>query len=137
MFCSDTFLNNSVMYFASVLLACDPLVKLVSSIMQSLHLSERIKHFPPVHLSSDVSLFYCRSLGIYRSSAATHSSNLSAKASVMYIGVTLMMGPFLQSFRNKNINEVQKSPCVTTRIRWTDILGVMKYSRLLSSKPWN
>ena len=95
MFCSDTFVNNSVMYFASVLLACDPLVKLVSSIMQSLHLSERIKHFTPVHLSSDVSLFYCRSLGIYRSSAATHSSNLSAKASVMYIGVTLMMGPFL------------------------------------------
>ena len=38
---------------------------------------------------------------------------------------------------NKNINEVQKSPCVMTRIKWTDILGVMKYSQLYSSKPWN
>ncbi|XP_024906288.1 olfactory receptor 7D2-like [Pteropus alecto] len=43
-----------------------------------------------------VSLFYSTSLGVYLSSAATHSSQSSAVASVMYTVVTPMLNPFIQ-----------------------------------------
>ncbi|XP_057564300.1 olfactory receptor 7A10-like [Hippopotamus amphibius kiboko] len=50
-----------------------------------------------------VSLFYCTGLGVYISSAATHSSHSSATASVMYTVVTPMLNPFIYSLRNKDI----------------------------------
>ncbi|XP_039739069.1 olfactory receptor 7D4 [Pteropus medius] len=50
-----------------------------------------------------VSLFYCTGLGVYLSSAATHSSQSSAVASVMYTVVTPMLNPFIYSLRNKDI----------------------------------
>ncbi|XP_070230783.1 olfactory receptor 7A10 [Bos mutus] len=50
-----------------------------------------------------VSLFYCTCLGVYLSSAATHSSHSSAIASVMYTVVTPMLNPFIYSLRNKDI----------------------------------
>ena len=43
-------------------------------------------------------------LKIYLSSAATHSSNSSATASVMYIVVTLMLNLFIYGLRNRNLN---------------------------------
>ncbi|ELK08122.1 Olfactory receptor-like protein OLF4 [Pteropus alecto] len=42
-------------------------------------------------------------LGVYLSSAATHSSQSSAVASVMYTVVTPMLNPFIYSLRNKDI----------------------------------
>nr|XP_060483413.1 olfactory receptor-like protein OLF4 [Panthera onca] len=51
-----------------------------------------------------VSLFYCTSLGVYLSSAATQSSHSSATASVMYTVVTPMLNPFIYSLRNKDIS---------------------------------
>ena len=54
------------------------------------------------HLSV-VSLFYCTGLGVYLSSAATHSSHSTATMSVMYIVVTPMLNPFIYSLRNKDI----------------------------------
>ncbi|KAK1342602.1 hypothetical protein QTO34_015368 [Cnephaeus nilssonii] len=50
-----------------------------------------------------VFLFYGTVLGVYLSSAATHSSNSSAAASVMYAVVTPMLNPFIYSLRNKDI----------------------------------
>ncbi|XP_069320914.1 olfactory receptor 7A17-like [Eulemur rufifrons] len=50
-----------------------------------------------------VSLFYCTSLGVYLSSAATHNSHSSATASVMYTVVTPMLNPFIYSLRNNDI----------------------------------
>ncbi|XP_069320920.1 olfactory receptor 7A10-like [Eulemur rufifrons] len=55
-----------------------------------------------------VSLFYCTSLGMYLSSAATHNSHSSATASVMYTVVTPMLNPFIYSLRNKDIKRALK-----------------------------
>ncbi|XP_048082576.1 olfactory receptor-like protein OLF4 [Ursus arctos] len=111
--CSDTFLNNMVMYFAAVLLAGGPFTgilysysKIASSILGISTTQGKYKAFSTCasHLSV-VSLFYCTSLGVYLSSAATQSSHASAVASVMYTVVTPMLNPFIYSLRNKDIKE--------------------------------
>ncbi|XP_045709561.1 olfactory receptor 7A10-like [Phyllostomus hastatus] len=55
-----------------------------------------------------VSLFYGTSLGVYLSSAGTHSSQSSAIASVMYTVVTPMLNPFIYSLRNRDIKGALK-----------------------------
>ncbi|KAM6168795.1 olfactory receptor 7A17-like [Erethizon dorsatum] len=114
--CSDTFLNDLVMYFALVLLATVPLAgilfsysKIVSSIHSISSNQGKYKAFSTCasHLSV-VSLFYCTGLGVYLSSAATHSSHSSATASVMYTVVTPMLNPFIYSLRNKDVKRALK-----------------------------
>ncbi|XP_008710240.1 olfactory receptor-like protein OLF4 [Ursus maritimus] len=109
--CSDTFLNNMVMYFATVLLVGGPLAwilysysKIISSIRGISSAQGKYKAFSTCasHLSV-VSLFYCTGLGVYLSSAAPQSSHASAVASVMYTVVTPMLNPFIYSLRNKEI----------------------------------
>ncbi|XP_047387144.1 olfactory receptor 7A10-like [Sciurus carolinensis] len=109
--CSDTFLNDMVMYFASVLLGGGPLAgilysycKIVSSIRAISSAQGRYKAFSTCasHLSI-VSLFYGTGLGVYISSSATHNSHSSATASVMYTVVTPMLNPFIYSLRNKDV----------------------------------
>ncbi|XP_029773677.1 olfactory receptor 7A17-like [Suricata suricatta] len=111
--CSDTFLNKVVMYLAAVLLGGGPFAeilysysKIVSSICGISSAQGKYKAFSTCasHLSI-VSLFYCTMLGVYLSSAATHSSRSSATASVMYTVVTPMLNPFIYSLRNKDIKE--------------------------------
>ncbi|XP_059551373.1 olfactory receptor 7A10-like [Myotis daubentonii] len=55
-----------------------------------------------------VSLFYGTILGVYLSSAATHSSHSSIAASVMYTVVTPMLNPFIYSLRNRDIKRALK-----------------------------
>ena len=114
--CCDTFLNNMVMYFAAVLLAGGPLAailfsysRIVLSICGISSAQGKSAAFSTCvsHLSV-VSLFFCTSLGVYLSSAATHSSHSSAKASVMYAVVTPMLNPFIYSLRNKDIKGALK-----------------------------
>ncbi|XP_005406164.1 PREDICTED: olfactory receptor 1078-like [Chinchilla lanigera] len=114
--CSDAFLNDLVMYFALVLLATVPLAgilysysKIVSSIRSISSAQGKYKAFSTCasHLSV-VSLFYCTGLGVYLSSAATHSSQSSATASVMYTVVTPMLNPFIYSLRNKDVKRALK-----------------------------
>ncbi|XP_042784659.1 olfactory receptor-like protein OLF4 [Panthera leo] len=109
--CSDTFLNNVVMYLAAVLLGGGPFAgilysysKIVSSIRGIASAKGKYKMFSTCasHLSV-VCLFYCTMLGVYLSSAATQSSHSSATASVMYTVVTPMLNPFIYSLRNKDI----------------------------------
>ncbi|XP_004781463.1 olfactory receptor-like protein OLF4 [Mustela nigripes] len=109
--CSDTFLNNLVMYFAAVLLGGGPFAgilysysKIVSSIRRISSAQGKYKAFSTCasHLSV-VCLFYCTMLGVYLSSAATQSSHASAVASVMYTVVTPMLNPFIYSLRNRDI----------------------------------
>ena len=84
--CSDTFLHDTVIYLAAVLLGGAPLAgvlysysKIVSSIRGISSALGRYKAFSTCtsHLSV-VSLFYCMGLGVYLSSAATQSSQSSA-----------------------------------------------------------
>ncbi|XP_004781457.2 olfactory receptor 7A17-like [Mustela putorius furo] len=109
--CSDTFLNNVVMYFAAMLLGGAPLAgvlcsysKIVSCIHRISSAEGKYKAFSTcaTHLSV-VSLFYCTGLGVYLSSAVTQSSHASAVASVMYTVVTPMLNPFIYSLRNRDI----------------------------------
>ncbi|XP_053752934.1 olfactory receptor-like protein OLF4 [Panthera pardus] len=114
--CSDTFINNLVMYLAAMLLAGGPLAgilysysKIVSTIIGISSAQGKYKAFSTCvsHLLV-VSLFFCTSLGVYLSSAATQSSHSSATASVMYTVVTPMLNPFIYSLSYKDLKVVLK-----------------------------
>ncbi|KAM6168794.1 olfactory receptor 7A40 [Erethizon dorsatum] len=109
--CSDTFANDTVIYFAAVLLGGGPLAgilysyaKIVSAICGISSAQGKYKAFSTCvsHLSV-VSLFYCTLLGVYLSSSVTQNSHSTARASVMYSMVTPMLNPFIYSLRNKDI----------------------------------
>ncbi|XP_006073585.4 olfactory receptor 7A17-like isoform X2 [Bubalus bubalis] len=132
--CSNTFLNDMVMYLASVLLAGGPFAgilysysKIVSSIRRISSTQGKFKAFSTCasHLSI-VFLFYCMSLGVYLSSAATHSSHSSAIASVMYTVVTPMLNPFIYSLRNNDIKRALKRVYGIVDIKRPIVLGQMK-----------
>ncbi|XP_045643395.1 olfactory receptor 7A17-like [Ursus americanus] len=114
--CSDTFLNDMVIYFGIVVLGCPPVAgvlysysKIVSSICRISSAQGKYKAFSTCasHLSV-VSLFYCTVLGVCLSSAVTQSSHASAVASVMYTVVTPMLNPFIYSLRNRDIKRALK-----------------------------
>ncbi|XP_007534390.1 olfactory receptor 7A17-like [Erinaceus europaeus] len=114
--CSDTFLNNLVMYLAALLLSGGPFAgivysysKIVSCIRRMSSVEGKFKAFSTCasHLSV-VCLFYCTLLGVYLSSAAPHSSHLVSTASVLYTVVTPMLNPFIYSLRNKDIKRALK-----------------------------
>ncbi|XP_055286582.1 olfactory receptor 7A5-like [Moschus berezovskii] len=110
---SDNFLNNIVMYFGVVLMGGGPFAgilysycKIVSCICKISSAQGKYKAFSTCasHLLV-VSLFYFTVLGVFLSSAATHSSHSSTMASVMYTVVTPMLNPFIYSLRNRDIKE--------------------------------
>ncbi|KAB0388325.1 hypothetical protein FD755_003281 [Muntiacus reevesi] len=113
---SDNFLNNIVMYFAAVLVGFSPFAgilysysKIVSCVCKISSAQGKYKAFSTCvsHLLV-VSLFYFTALGVYLSSAATHTSHSSAIASVMYTVVTPLLNPFIYSLRNQDIKEALK-----------------------------
>ncbi|XP_013206777.1 olfactory receptor 7A17-like [Microtus ochrogaster] len=114
--CSDTFVNDMVIYITAMLLAVGPLsgilysyCKIVSSIRAISSAQGKYKAFSTCasHLSV-VSLFYCTLLGVYLSSAVTQNSHATAMASLMYTVVTPMLNPFIYSLRNKDIKTALK-----------------------------
>ncbi|XP_070096138.1 olfactory receptor 7A17-like [Equus caballus] len=132
--CSDTILNDTVMCFSAVLLGGGSLAgivysycKIVSSICGISSAQRKFKAFSTCasHLSI-VSLFYCTSLGIYLSSAATHSSHSSATASMMYTVVTPMLNPFIYSLRNKEIKKALKRLFGIAAAKGLIVLGLKK-----------
>uniref|UniRef100_G1QCA6 Olfactory receptor n=1 Tax=Myotis lucifugus TaxID=59463 RepID=G1QCA6_MYOLU len=109
--CSDTFLNNIVMYSSAGLLGGGPLAgilysysKILFSIRGISSSQGKYKAFSTCasHLLV-VSLFYGTSLGVYLSSTATQNAHSSATASVMYTVVTPMLNPFIYSLRNNDL----------------------------------
>ncbi|XP_032268001.1 olfactory receptor 7C1-like [Phoca vitulina] len=109
--CSDTFINNLVVYFVTIVLGIFPLSgilfsysQIFSSILRISSARGKYKAFSTCgsHLLV-VSLFYGTGLGEYLSSAATSSSRKSLVASVMYTIVTPMLNPFIYTLRNKDV----------------------------------
>ncbi|EFB20422.1 hypothetical protein PANDA_020934, partial [Ailuropoda melanoleuca] len=132
--CSDTFVNDTVLYVSAVLLAGGPLAgilysysKIVSSILGISSARGKYKAFSTCasHLSV-VSVFYCTVLGVYLSSAAPQSSHASAVASVMYTVVTPMLNPFIYSLRNRDIKEALMRFFRMAAIKGTSVLVVKK-----------
>ncbi|XP_027952041.1 olfactory receptor-like protein OLF4 [Eumetopias jubatus] len=114
--CSDTFLNNLVMYFAVVLLCGGPFAgilysysKILSAICRISSAQGKYKAFSTCasHLSV-VSLFYCTLLGVYLSAAAPQIPHSGTVVSVMYTVVTPMLNPFIYTLRNKDIKRALK-----------------------------
>ncbi|XP_057564317.1 olfactory receptor-like protein OLF4 [Hippopotamus amphibius kiboko] len=129
---SDNFLNNMVMCLAAVLLGVGPFAgilysysKIVSCIHKISSAQGKYKAFSTCasHLLV-VSLFYCTVLGVYLSSAVTHSSHSSAVASVLYTVVMPMLNPFIYSLRNKDMKRALKRFYLMPGIKWPIILGV-------------
>uniref|UniRef100_A0A8C9IND7 Olfactory receptor n=1 Tax=Piliocolobus tephrosceles TaxID=591936 RepID=A0A8C9IND7_9PRIM len=109
--CSDTSINNMVVYFIGAIFGFLPLsgilfsyYKIVSSIPRVLSSGGKYKAFSTCssHLSV-VGLFYGTALGGYLSSAVSLSPRKGAAASVMYMVVTPMLNPFIYSLRNRDI----------------------------------
>jgi hypothetical protein len=114
--CSDTFLNDVVIYCSVVLLAVGSLTgilcsycKIVSCIHAISSAQGKYKAFSTraSHLSV-VSLFYCIGPGVYLSSTVTQDSHSIARALVMYSVVTPMLNPCIYSLRNKDIKSALK-----------------------------
>uniref|UniRef100_A0A8C9UJ51 Olfactory receptor n=1 Tax=Spermophilus dauricus TaxID=99837 RepID=A0A8C9UJ51_SPEDA len=132
--CSETFLNDVVIYFATVLLAGCPLTgilysysKIVSSIRAISSAQGKYKAFSTCasHLSV-VSLFYGTGFGVYLSSAVTQSSHSTATASVMYSVVTPMLNPFIYSLRNKDIKNALRRLCERETVKASFVLRLKK-----------
>ena len=109
--CSDTLINNILIYFVASLFAGVPLfgiifsyIQIVSSILKMPSSGRKYKAFSTCgsHLSV-VTLFYGTAFGVYISSAVTNSSRKTAVASLMYTVVTPVMNPFIYSLRNRDM----------------------------------
>ncbi|KAB0360558.1 hypothetical protein FD754_004714 [Muntiacus muntjak] len=129
--CSDTFFND-MFYFAAGVFGFLTLTgilysysKIVSSIRGISSAQGKYKAFSTCasHLSM-VCLFYCTSLGVYLSSAATHSLHSSATASVMYTVVTPMLNPFIYSLRNKDIKRALERIIEMATTKGPTVLGL-------------
>ncbi|XP_004599641.3 olfactory receptor 7A10-like [Ochotona princeps] len=114
--CSDTFLNDFIMYFTTVLLGGGPLsgilysyFKITSSICAISSAQGKYKAFSTClsHLLT-ISLFFGTGLGVYLSASAAPSSASTAAASVMYTVVTPMLNPFIYSLRNTDMKRALK-----------------------------
>nr|XP_001915984.2 olfactory receptor-like protein OLF4 [Equus caballus] len=141
--CSNTFLNDMVMYFTAMLMCGGPLAgiiysyfKIVCCICGISSAQGKYKAFSTCasHLSV-VSLFFCTSLGVYFSSTASQSSHSSAIASLVYTVVTPMLNPFIYSLRNKEVKVALKGFFRMASTKGPVILGQKKCPRLQDSKP--
>ncbi|XP_013846032.2 olfactory receptor 7E24-like [Sus scrofa] len=109
--CSDTLINTIIAYFVGAIFAAIPFsaiffsyYKILSSILRVPSSGGRYKTFSTCgsHLAG-VCLFYGTGLGVYLSSAISHSPRKDAVASVLYTVVTPMLNPFIYSLQNRDI----------------------------------
>ncbi|XP_038178541.1 putative gustatory receptor clone PTE03 [Arvicola amphibius] len=111
--CSDTLINNILVYAVTSALGGVPLLgiifsyfKIMSSILRMPSPGGRYKAFSTCgsHLSV-VSLFYGTAFGVYISSAFKESYRETSVASLMYAVLTPMLNPFIYSLRNRDIKK--------------------------------
>ena len=111
--CSDTLINNILIYSVASLFGGIPLwgiifsyTQIVSSVLRMPSAGAKLKTFSTCgsHLSV-VFLFYGTVFGVYISSVVTDSSRKTeAVGLVMYLVVPQMMNPFIDSLRNSDMN---------------------------------
>ncbi|XP_028718109.1 putative gustatory receptor clone PTE03 [Peromyscus leucopus] len=111
--CSDTLINNILVYTVTSALGGVPLLgiifsyfKIISSILRMPSPGGRYKAFSTCgsHLSV-VSLFYGTAFGVYISSAFTESHRETSVASLMYTVLPPMLNPFIYSLRNRDMKK--------------------------------
>ncbi|KAM5187394.1 olfactory receptor 7C1-like [Callospermophilus lateralis] len=109
--CSDTFINNVILYLVTGIMGFFPLAgiifsysKIVASVLRISTVGGKYKAFSTCgsHLSV-VSLFYGTCLGVYLSSTGSRTSWTGVLASILYTLVTPMMNPFIYSLRNRDM----------------------------------
>ncbi|XP_044111269.1 olfactory receptor 7C1-like [Neovison vison] len=117
--CSDTFINNVVLYIVTGVMGFFPLAgilfsysRIVSSVLKISTVGGKYKAFSTCgsHLSV-VSLFYGTCLGVYLSSMWTHASQTGVFVSILYTMVTPMMNPFIYSLRNRDMKRALRKLC--------------------------
>ncbi|KAI4541700.1 hypothetical protein MG293_008842 [Ovis ammon polii] len=120
--CSDTLINNILIYLATSIFGGIPVCgiifsysQIVSSVLRMPSASGKYKAFSTCgsHLSV-VSLFYGTGFGVYISSALTNSSRNTAVLSMMYTVVPQMMNPFIYSLRNRDMKGALRKLIVRT-----------------------
>ncbi|XP_074056230.1 olfactory receptor 1f45-like [Macrotis lagotis] len=109
--CSDSFINNLVIYIMGGLTALIPFVGILISYI---HIFVAVLRIPSAqgkwkafstcgsHLIV-VCLFYGTIIGVYFSPTSTHTAQQDTVSAVMYTVVTPMMNPFIYSLRNKDM----------------------------------
>ncbi|XP_025771597.1 olfactory receptor 7A10-like [Puma concolor] len=139
--CSDTFLNDLVMYLSSGLLGVVPLTgilssysRIVASILRISSVRGKYKAFSTCgsHLSV-VFLFYGTSLGVYFNSAASQNSSTGAIASVMYTVVMPMLNPFIYGLRNRDIKQALRKLFSRETLSAFQTTVLMNHYRLTSA----
>ncbi|XP_052045656.1 olfactory receptor 7G2-like [Apodemus sylvaticus] len=114
--CSDTVIDNILLYISSCIFAGIPLsgivfsyIHIMSSILRMSSSEGKHKAFTTCgsHLSV-ISLFYGTGFGVYISSIIMDSSRKIAVASVMYSVVPQMLNPFIYSLRNRDMKDATK-----------------------------
>ncbi|XP_044110229.1 olfactory receptor 18-like [Neovison vison] len=109
--CSDISIHTILMYFMGAIFGGVPLsgilcsyTRIVSSILKVPSTGGKYKAFSTCssHLLV-VFLFYGTALGVYLSSAVSHSPRKGAVTSVMYALVVPMLNPFIYSLRNRDV----------------------------------
>ncbi|XP_072455514.1 olfactory receptor 7A10-like [Notamacropus eugenii] len=113
--CSDTLINDIIMYFIAGLLGILPLTGILFSYGQMCFSLLRIpsvkgkyKAFSTCGSHLSVVSFYGTGFGVYLGSSATHSLWKTSVASAMYSVVTPMLNPFIYSMRNKDIKDAMR-----------------------------
>nr|XP_003422953.2 olfactory receptor 7A17-like [Loxodonta africana] len=109
--CSDTLINDILLYFVTGLLGVIPLTgilfsysRIIASIISISSAGGKYKAFSTCgsHLSV-VSLFYGAGLGVYFTSGTVRPSRKNSVVSVMYTVVTPILNPFIYSLKNRDM----------------------------------
>ncbi|XP_072457314.1 olfactory receptor 1f45-like [Notamacropus eugenii] len=114
--CSDTFLNDLMVYTVGGLTAVMPFIGILISYTRifvavlkipSAYGKQKAFNTCGSHLTV-VCLFYGTIIGVYFNPTSTHTAQKDTASAVMYTVVTPMLNPFIYSLRNKDMKGALK-----------------------------
>ncbi|KAM9100819.1 olfactory receptor 1361-like [Sarcophilus harrisii] len=109
--CSDTFINDLVIYILGGLIA---LVPFIGILISYIHIFVAVLRIPSAHGKwkvfstcgshlTVVCLFYGTIILVYFNPTSTHTAQQDTASAVMYTVITPMLNPFIYSLRNKDM----------------------------------